>query len=173
MNKLTLKFNALTTTEPWPKVEILLDDDTIEEYEFSSSSAEITIPVDLVDGVHTLSIIRTGRVDDTPQYIELVEIRIDDIAIPDVYRFRGTYYFGDTSMPGATLFEPNGRFEWKFATPIITWVLDLNIEGAIDTWEVEGSLIGFQLTQTRRNKILAAIKQFKKDIAEGNGPNEV
>jgi len=138
MNQLTLKFKA-TPCNGWPKLKFLIDFDLIEEYHFNSFDGEISIPIDLLDGAYLLNIElfdktekntivdTTGKITED-QKVELVDIYIDNVKLPNFYKWMGVYRFNDQEYPQSLCWGCNGIWTWPFQTPILTWVLDEKIK---------------------------------------------
>ena len=130
----------LTATEynGWPKCKFYIDSDLIEDYTFTTGRAEITLPVDLLDGEHSLIIElydKTSRntkfennqiVQD--QLVTLENIYINNIKLPNAIKYFGVYKFNDQTIPQGLTWGCNGQWTWVFETPIVTWVLDKKIE---------------------------------------------
>lgn len=137
MNLLTLKLKA-TECNGWPKLRVLLDLDIIETYEFISEHAEIIIPIDLYNGSHSLIIEIFGKTSKNTivdsqghivndQLIELTDMIVDDIILPDIYKYQGVYKFNGKEFPQALSWGCNGIWQWDFEIPLITWLLDVKI----------------------------------------------
>jgi len=137
VNVITFAFKV-TECNGWPKVEILIDDDLYEDRHFTTTNERVNIPVDLIEGDHLLTIEIYGKepkntildsegniIDD--QLIELTDIYVDDIKLPDWFKNIGVYKFKDLIYPQATIWGCNGVWDWKFSTPLLTWVLDKQI----------------------------------------------
>ena len=138
MNLLTLKFKA-TECNGWPKIRVLIDLDIIESCEFISDYAEVTVPIDLYDGLHSLTVELYGKTQANTkvdrqdniiadQSVQLVDMLVDGISLPDIYKWRGVYKFNDQEHPQALTWCCNGVWQWDFNVPLITWLLDVKIE---------------------------------------------
>ncbi len=138
MNLLTLKFRA-TECNGWPKIRVLFDLDIIETCDFTSDYAEVTVPVDLQSGEHSLIIELYGKnrsntlVDSQgfiikDQCVELIDMLVDDVNLPDYYKWRGIYRFSDQIHPQSLLWGCNGSWQWDFKVPLLAWILDVKIE---------------------------------------------
>jgi hypothetical protein len=138
MNKIDLIFRA-TECNGWPKLKFLLDLDLIEDYNFTTSEAKIMIPIDLVKGKHTLFVEfygktpRNTKVDNDnnileDQTVELIDIYVDDILLPNFYKWMGVYKFGDQIHPQALKWGCNGIWSWDIEIPLISWLLEKKIE---------------------------------------------
>ena len=138
MNVITLAFKV-SECNGWPKVEILIDDDLYEDRHFTTTNEQVTLPVDLIDGDHLLTIEiydklpkntiidSDGNIIDD-QLIELTDIYVNDIKLPKWFKNIGVYEFKDQTYPQACVWGCNGVWAWKFSTPLLTWVLDKQIE---------------------------------------------
>jgi len=133
MNQLGLLFTA-TECNGWPKLKFLIDDDLIQDYEFNSSSALITLPIDLLDGEHYLDIELYGKsfantviVGDKivqDQLVTLDTILIDDVIVPDFVKYKGVYTVQNQQTPQVLTWGVPGTWRLMFEHPIIDWVLD-------------------------------------------------
>jgi hypothetical protein len=136
MNRLSLLFTA-TQCNGWPKLKFSIDDDLLQDYEFSSGSALITLPVDLLDGEHQLDIELYGKsssntmvVNDViveDQLATLESIFIDDVQVPDFVKYKGIYTARNLVMPQALTWGIPGVWSLKFNYPIIDWILECKI----------------------------------------------
>jgi hypothetical protein len=138
MNKIELIFKV-TECNGWPKLKFLLDLDLIEDYTFTAGEAKITIPIDLVNGKHILFVEFYGKtnintkVDNDnnilqDQIVELVDIYVDDVLLPNFYKWIGVYKFGDQTHPQALKWGCNGIWSWSIEVPLISWLLEKKIE---------------------------------------------
>lgn len=156
--KLILRFSAVKGRESWPYLRILIDDTVCSEYHFTDNIANIKIPISsaLNAGEHILSVERKGRVDnDDPQTVILDSILLDDIQLPDYFRFEGEFEFNNTKFPNIEVFQPNGVWRLKFEMPIIDWIINKNFEkNNVDTANLE----------QRRQKILEKLLSFEESI---------
>jgi len=137
VNYLKFLFRA-TECNGWPKLKFLIDLDIIEYYEFSSDTAEITIPISLLDGDHSLfvelydknknnTIVDAGNII-KDQTVELTDIYVDDILLPDFYKWMGVYEFNGNIFTQALLWGINGSWRWNIKTPLIPWLLEKKLE---------------------------------------------
>jgi hypothetical protein len=139
MNYLKFLFRA-TECNGWPKLKFLIDLDIIEHYNFSSDTAEITIPINLLNGDHFLivelygknksnTIVDAGNII-KDQTVELVDIYVDDILLPDFYKWMGIYKCNDNdeTLYQSLLWGVNGTWKWDIKTPLISWLLEKKIE---------------------------------------------
>lgn len=138
MNKIKLTFKA-TECNGWPKLQFLIDQDLIEDYAFTSDTAEITIPVDLVEGTHSLFVELYGKTANNTkidadgniiqdQTVELINMYVDDILLPDFYKWLGTYKFNNQIHLQALKWGCNGVWTWDMQIPLVSWLLDKKIE---------------------------------------------
>ena len=132
MNQLTLEFEA-TECNGWPNLRFCIDQDIQQEITFSGPDACVTLDLNLVNGVHELEIERYGKQDTNivfvdnkilqDQLVTLTAIYVDDVRLPDVFKYAGTFYYQDHVIPAGTVWGPNGRFIWLFETPILKWLI--------------------------------------------------
>lgn len=138
MNKIELIFKA-TECNGWPKLKFLLDLDLIEDYTFTAGEAKISIPIDLVNGKHTLFVEFYGKTNKNTkvdngnnilqdQTVELVDMYVDDILLPNFYKWLGVYEFDNQSYPQALKWGCNGIWSWGMEVPLISWLLEKKIE---------------------------------------------
>jgi len=134
MNVLTLKFKA-TEFNGWPKIQILIDEDLIEDHQFHQSEEDVNITLDLLDGPHELAIERYGKTDENlsldsqgnileDQTLELVGMLVDGVNVPEMFNYQGDFRTGDQIYKQSRFWGPNGVWIWEFGTPIITWMLE-------------------------------------------------
>ena len=137
-----LKF-AFRTSEcnGWPKVNILIDNDLYHDHQFSSVEETVVLPIELLDGDHLLEIEIYGKTTKntildsmgniiSDQLIELVDIYVDDIKLPDWFKYLGIYTYNNQELPRATIWGCNGSWHWEFKMPMITWIIDKKFEHA-------------------------------------------
>lgn len=148
MNQLGLAFTA-TECNGWPRLRFLIDNDLIQEYEFTGDSALIELPLDLLDGEHLLEIEFYGKTYDNTmvvggnivkdQLVTLDTIFIDYVPVPDFFKYQGLYTVGETTKPQALTWGENGSWKLTFMYPIIDWLLDLKFKNfyefsSFDEW---------------------------------------
>ena len=137
MNKLNLTFKA-TECNGWPKLRFFVDDDLIEDFNFTSDSAEISIPMDFLNGEYSLNIEFYGKtkkntiLDENKniakdQTVELVNMYYDNILLPDIFKWQGVYKFLNFKKPQVLNWGNNGVWQWKFKVPLLNWILDTKI----------------------------------------------
>jgi hypothetical protein len=140
MNNLKITFNA-SECNGWPKLRVLVDNDLYEDHLFSSTNESITIPIEFIDGQHLLELEIYGKtaastkVDGTgnivqDQLIELVDMFIDNVKLPEYFKYMGVYKFNNQTHPQSTIWGCNGIWSWKFFTPIVKWTIDKKNENA-------------------------------------------
>lgn len=140
MNNLKITFNA-SECNGWPKLRVLIDNDLYEDHLFSSTNESITVPIEFLDGRHILELEIYGKtsantkVDSAgniiqDQLIELVDMFVDDIKLPEYFKYIGVYKFNDQIYPQATVWGCNGSWTWEFFTPIVTWAIDKKNDNA-------------------------------------------
>jgi hypothetical protein len=136
----TLKFTfSVTECNGWPKLKFFIDDDLIEDFEFTSESGGVSIPLDVMDGHHKLSIEIYGKTHSNTicdsdgniiqdQLVEMTGMYIDDIKLPAVYMWMGVYHFNGIESPQSLIWGCNGLWVWDMEVPLISWILDKKIE---------------------------------------------
>jgi hypothetical protein len=130
---LTLKFNA-SECNGWPKIRILIDNDIIQEHEFDQEMTTIDVPLDLLDGEHVLEIERYDKTDNNIVFIDgvilkdqsvaLLDLYVDGVKLPDMFKYDGKFYYNDLESPSVLVWGPNGVWRWQFATPLLENLLD-------------------------------------------------
>ena len=133
MNVLKLKFQA-TNYNGWPKLRFCVDNDVLQEFDFVEEEGIVELELDLFDGEHTLEIERYGKTHNNinfvdgqvlaDQIVELVDLYVDNVKLSTSFKFQGTFYFEDQIVPSGLLWGPNGKYIWKFQTPIIAWIVN-------------------------------------------------
>lgn len=135
-----IKFTFKTSEcNGWPMVRVLIDGDLYEDHHFTSEHEEITVPIELLDGDHKISIELYGKLSRhtlidhegkivKDQVVELLDIYVNDIKLPEWFTYLGNYEFNNMVYPQAKMWGCNGVWSWVFATPLITWVLDKKVE---------------------------------------------
>jgi len=135
MEQLKFVFKA-TECEGWPSLKFYIDDDLIEDHQSSNSNFEMIIPIDLLPGPHVVSIELYGK---TPKntkvdklgnitqdaLVELIDIYIDDIKLPEFFKFDGTYECsGVEPKKQALSWGLNGFWNWNIETPMVPWAVN-------------------------------------------------
>ena len=140
MNNLKITFSA-SECNGWPKLRVLIDNDLYEDHLFSSTNESITVPIELLDGRHVLELEIYGKTSVNTkvdregniiqdQLIELVDMFIDDVKLPEYFKYIGIYKFNNQTYPQALVWGCNGSWIWEFSTPIITWAIDKKTDNA-------------------------------------------
>lgn len=140
MNNLKITFNT-SECNGWPKLRVLIDNDLYEDHLFSSANESITVPIELLDGRHVLELEIYGKTSVNTkvdkegniiqdQLIELVDMFIDDVKLPEYFKYIGVYKFNNQTYPQALVWGCNGNWIWEFSTPIITWAIDKKTDNA-------------------------------------------
>ena len=134
MNHLGFHFSA-TECNGWPKLKFFIDDDLYHDFEFTSESALVELPLDLLPGEHQICIelyeknhSNTVVSDDTiikDQLVTLESITVDNVLLPDFVKYQGVYCTGNVNHPQVLTWGQNGTWNLHFEDPIISWVLDL------------------------------------------------
>lgn len=138
MNHIKFTFK-LTECNGWPKIRVLVDNDLYEDRQFTSEFDNITVPIEVLDGDHNLSIELYGKIINNTivdkqgnilkdQLVELLDIYVDDIKLPEWFTYLGTYVANNTTYPQAKVWGGNGVWNWSFSTPLIIWILDKKVE---------------------------------------------
>lgn len=167
MNLLSLNFRA-TDCCGWPKLRFCIDDDVLLEHAFSQELETVALELDLIDGAHVLEIERYDKqarnivfVDNQilqDQTVELVQIAVDDVILPDLFKYQGTFYFHDQCVPSGLLWGPNGRWIWHFHTPLIRWLIDCKKTASGDVIDL------FVPTKDNSRLILNQLAEFEKAL---------
>jgi hypothetical protein len=132
MNKLTIAFTA-TEYNGWPSLRFCINDDVQQEVVFTESELSVTLDLELFDGSHVLEIERYGKTDANVNFVNneiladqtvtLVDFYIDNVQLPDTFKYQGTFFYNDCKIPSGLVWGPNGKFIWHFETPILNWVI--------------------------------------------------
>jgi hypothetical protein len=138
MNILTLSCKA-TEYNGFPKITVLLDHKVFSEVGISTEQFDILIPLDHTRSKKCLQLHRHGKTDQNvlldpqgkiiqDQTLEILQIKIDDIAIPNFLIYANSQFeFDNQCHPGSCFIGPNGLWTFKFYTPIIEYILDERI----------------------------------------------
>ena len=128
-----MKFDA-SECNGWPKIRILVDNDIVQEYEFDQKTASIDISMDLMDGSHVLQIERYSKTDNNvlfvdgailkDQSVELLDMFIDNVKLPDMFKYNSKFCYNNLELPSTLLWGPNGVWSWKFKTPLLENLID-------------------------------------------------
>lgn len=137
MNHLEFHFSA-TECHGWPKLKFFIDDDLYHDYEFSSASGTVLIPLDLLPGPHQIKIEFYGKTERNTVQIDneivkdqlatLDSITVDNVTIPDFVKYQGLYQVGDVKRPQILTWGQNGFWILQIEYPIIDWILDLKLQ---------------------------------------------
>ncbi len=138
MNWVSFEFDA-TYCNAWPKIKFFIDNDLYQDYEFSNDKAVVTLPFDLLPGKHQLWVELYDKTENNTilehntvvqdQLVILKKIAIDNVKVPDLVLYRGTYYTNNQKIyPQTVTWGENGKWVLEFETPIINWILDLKLE---------------------------------------------
>lgn len=158
MTVLTFKFSAVESMG-WPKLRFCIDNDVLLEYDFDKETAQIELPLDLIDGDHVLEIERYGKTDQQEnQAVTLEDIYIEDVRLPDWFKSSGTFYFFDQAIPSGLIWYPNGKYILNFSTPIINWFVDQRLE----KWGPIESL--FNPSESNKQKLYQTLDQFEQEL---------
>ena len=168
MNKLAIAFTA-TEYNGWPSLRFCIDNDIQQEVEFTESTLLVTLDLDLLDGLHVLEIERYGKTDANVNFVNnkiladqtvtLVDFYIDDVQLPNIFKYQGTFFYNNCKIPSGLLWGPNGKFIWHFETPILDWAIHQrkkNTNHEIDLFGKEPEDI---------NKLLQQLDEFESLLA--------
>jgi hypothetical protein len=132
MNILSLVFSA-SFCNGWPKIKVYLDEDLYQDHEFSKDNEIVDIPLDLLDGLHTLKIElynksnqNTKVVDSIivqDQLVTLESIKVDGVTVPKQFLYEGRYIYNDAEPYQGLTWGINGHWSWVLKTPIIDWII--------------------------------------------------
>lgn len=133
MNILSLVFSA-SFCNGWPKIKVYLDEDLYQDHEFIKDNEIVDVPLDLLDGLHTLKIelynksSRNTKVVDSiivqDQLVTLEYIKIDRVTVPKQFLYEGRYTYNDVEPYQGLTWGINGHWSWNFRTPIINWIIN-------------------------------------------------
>ena len=141
----------------------MIDNDLYEDYEFTCEQGQVTIPIDLISGEHSLTVEKIGRIDEKdPHSVTLTEICLDDVPLPEGFIYYGIFEFDNISIPQATTFEPDGVWTWKFESPIMDWVLEKKIKNCWGEEEFSKYKIARQEALEKLDKFLEQINNDSK-----------
>ena len=132
MNILSLVFST-SFCNGWPKIKVYLDEDLYQDHEFIKDNEIVDIPLDLLDGLHTLKIElynksnqNTKVVDSIivqDQLVTLESIKVDGVTVPKQFLYEGRYIYNDVEPCQGLTWGINGHWSWIFQTPIIDWII--------------------------------------------------
>ena len=147
MNHITIDFKNYKFKR-FPKVNIYVDDDLIEEVHFDKDEQSVHIPVALEDGKHILEIEHFGKTSRDTQVkdgkiVADTKFTIKSIVVDDFNFFSSLLYqcefranwkdldkpkdFPDVLTQSFTI-GPNGTWRLPFETPIDDWLIQRRIE---------------------------------------------
>lgn len=163
-NCLTLHFRAVECNG-WPSIRILVDNDILQEYKFHQELTKIDLSLDLLDGNHVLEIERYGKTDKNivfvdgkilkDQLVELVDMYIDNVKLPDMFKYNSKFCYDDKELPSSLVWGPNGTWTWNFATPLLQNLIDLKNSG-IDSPDMVIP------NKDNSDELLSQVREFKK-----------
>ena len=141
MNQLVLHFSC-TECNGWPKLKFFIDDDLYHDYEFNSTIASVEIPLDLLPGLHQITIELYGKTHHNTslrgnkivkdQLVTLEAITVDNVTVPDFVKYRGVYQIDAVKRPQILTWGENGTWMLQFEYPIIDWILNLKMQTTLD-----------------------------------------
>lgn len=130
MNTLEFFFQA-SNCNGWPKLKFYIDDDLYQDFEFVSSTANIKLPLELLDGEHCVDIELYGKtIKNTivenniivlDQLVTLESIKVDNVQLPPFFLYQGRFN-NQMDSPQLT-WGINGSWKWHFKTPIVDWII--------------------------------------------------
>jgi hypothetical protein len=132
MNLLSLTFSA-TFCNGWPRLKFYIDDNLCHECKIDLENVTVNLPIDLIESDHTLIIellsknkfntILKDNVIVQDQLVTLESMHVDDIQLPDFFKYSGTFNNGQNIKSPCLTWGQNGKWVFDFKTPLITWVL--------------------------------------------------
>ena len=130
---LKFQFSAIECNG-WPKLRFIIDDDIHLEHEFTSNTESVPLLFDIEHGKHVLQIERYGKKDNNiildgqtivrDQIVELQDIFLEDIKLPDYVKYSGSFRYSGRVEPSSMYWGPNGVFELDFETPFVDWIIN-------------------------------------------------
>lgn len=139
INNISLVLKS-TNVNGWPKIKINVDNDVIfDDQIIESQLVNFYVLATTQSHSHVVTIERYGKTEEncvidlnnnvvSDQYVELAEVKVDGIVIPDMYiRNNSKFEFNQLTYEGSTTWMPNGIWSWTFKSPIITHILDWKI----------------------------------------------
>jgi len=137
MNQLIFHFSA-TECNGWPKLKFTLNNTTLVDFEFTRPQEQISLPLEKIEsGLYTLSIERYGKTDNNcivennvivqDQIVTLDDIYIEDVKLPNYFKFSGIFCFDGTEHPQSLIWGPNGTFKMPMGVPVIDWAVQEKI----------------------------------------------
>ena len=102
------------------------------------------------------------------QLIELVDIYVDDIKLPDWFKYLGIYTYNNQELPRATIWGCNGSWHWEFKMPMITWIIDKKFEHAekFNPPEIPQVILAEEKLKTRRQMALSNFSEHEHEVQE-------
>jgi hypothetical protein len=179
VNTLKFEFNV-SECNGWPSLHFLIDGDLYLDHQFTHTHELVELPIDLLDSDHLLSLDITKK---TPkntivdndgtiikdQLIELKHVYIDDIKLPNFYLYNSVYKFHNQSYEQALVWGCNGTWEWKFATPIITWALDFKIAHREKyDQQSDDNLVTHAVNRAKVSKTLEAVTRLERILHDSD-----
>jgi hypothetical protein len=169
MNILKLQFCA-TECNGLPSLRFCINNDIQQEFTFTETESTVDLIINLLDGKHELEIERYGKTDNNTlidsagqilqdQTVTLVDMFLDGIKLPDRFKYSGVFHYNDQSIQSGLVWGPNGKYIFKFETPMITWVIQEQYHKQIDT-----SLEMFIPDAANAVKVLTELEKFENMI---------
>lgn len=122
----------------WPNINVYLGQNLIYSLSNCSELTTITTNLELTSSKQCIKIERYGKTEKNfvyeneviinDQTIEIVDVLVDDIRLPDwLIRQNCRIEFDDNVHERSRLLGPNGFWFFEFETPILTYLLDQKI----------------------------------------------
>lgn len=150
----------------WPQARILIDNVVISTEIINQPSLTVSVELPILhSGEHVLSIELFGKSTDNTvilhdqiikdQLLELVDLQVDNIVLPEYHKYNGIFYYNNQSTPSMTKWGFNGIFKWKFYTPIIPWLAD-----TAETYRRHYGLSSTLYVDTKKSVLLDKLNNF-------------
>lgn len=171
MNQLAFKFTA-TFSEAWPKLKFYVNDDLYHDYQFNQAEGYVSLPIDLLDGEHLLEIelydkpINSTKIENgvivQDQLVTLENMYIDNVCLPKIFIYSGRYEHIPDSI--AVTWGINGKWSFKFSTPLISWAMDF--KNSLSEDHSKTSTVVSTYSDQKNKKILAILDQIESELQD-------
>lgn len=123
-----------TECNGWPKIKLYLNNDLYQDHEFKQEIEQVNLPIYLEDGKHLLEIEiydkksnativdQEGKIIQD-QLLELKEIRVNNVKLPEYFLYSGNYKISDNTYPQSLIWGCNGVWSWNFEMPLVSWAV--------------------------------------------------
>jgi hypothetical protein len=176
MNLLTFKFRCIDCNG-LPQARIKLDGRVLLDIQFVSTEESHSIEIDTVPQDHVITIERYNKQSHNiilkdgnilnDQILEIVDVQIDDVSIPDFAVYENCEFGWDSQIHhGSRYFGPNGTWTYRFSTPIISHVLDLKIKNESKYNQDYNLDWSYRLGPDSVESILKSISMVEKKVHE-------